>query len=311
MSTLGLRLQYSVERNFGDTLGKVLVEEMSGRRAVFAKHHRAELLAVGSTLYFGHALYCLKSDFLSAYWIRQIVKRLIFGMPTLKVWGSGFIIPRSGDIMLRLCNLDVRCVRGHLTLDALRNLGFVRDGQEIALGDPGLLFPRLLKGSVRKEHEVGVVPHYFDSAMGRKLVAALEGIGVHAHFIDVTREDAIEVVREIGSCERILSSSLHGLITADAFLIPNRHICFSDLGVAKKGFPSDAALFKFKDYFSATGRDYVPILKAEELIDEPMRCLDFVRGGDVISRDRLCELCDGLIQSFPYDVVKGWWEVDG
>lgn len=302
-----LRLHYCPERNFGDVLGKQLVESMSGRPAAFSKSIRgAELVAVGSVLYFGHSLYCLKSELPSAYGLRQLAKRLLLGEPHVKVWGSGFMFPRAGELLLRLCNLDVRCVRGLLTRDALRERGFLAPGQKVAVGDPGLLFPFLLKEQVKCECEIGVVAHYKDVEAGRALVSALRKSGADAHFIDVTQPDALGVVREIGSCATILSSSLHGLIVADAFGIPNRHVCFSDLGISSDGFSAEAALFKFRDYFSAVRRPYCPIADAKRLIEDPSLCRNLVVKGDVASGDLLEELRDGLIRSFPLAVVDDW-----
>ena len=56
----------------------------------------------------------------------------------------------------------------------------------------------------------------------------------------------MDVCRDISGCERILSSSLHGLIIADSFSIPNRRIGFYN---NLKGGD-----FKFEDYASALGR---------------------------------------------------------
>ena len=307
MSADFLRLHYCPECNFGDVLGKQLVESMSGHRAVLCGSVReAELVAVGSVFYFGHSLYCLKSDVLSFYGLRQIAKCLLLGKPCIKVWGSGFMFPRAGELLLRMCSLDVHCVRGLLTRDALVERGFLAPDQKVAVGDPGLLFPRLLKGPVRCECDIGVVAHYKDAEEGRALVTALRKSGANVRFIDVTQSDALGVVREIGSCSTILSSSLHGLIVADAFGIPNRHVCFSDLGISSDGFSAEAALFKFKDYFSAVRRPYHPIPDAKRLIEDPSLCWNLAGKNDVVSGDLLDELSDGLIRSFPLALADDW-----
>lgn len=309
MSESCVRLHYCPERNFGDALGKMLVESMSGKRIVYAKPYQAELLAVGSTLYFGYDLYCLKSDFFSATGLRQVIKRmLVAGRHPLTIWGAGFQFPRLGDVLFRIRDLDVRCVRGKLTLAALHALGFVADDQGISLGDPGLLFPCLLNGLVEKKYDIGIVPHYMDKDIGYRLSCALEKSGVRVCFVDVTSKDTLDVVRAIGSCEKILSSSLHGLVTADAFGIPNRHVCFSNLGLEGGGLASESALFKFRDYFSAARRPHEPIANAVNLISNPLRCLDLVRPTDVVSVDLLSELRTGLVQSFPGGTVTKWQE---
>jgi len=54
-----------------------------------------------------------------------------------------------------------------------------------------------------------------------------------------------DVVAEISKCEAVLSSSLHGLVVADSFGIPNRRAVASDLLTGGD--------YKFRDYYSAFG----------------------------------------------------------
>ncbi|MDD6490509.1 MAG: polysaccharide pyruvyl transferase family protein, partial [Clostridia bacterium] len=72
-------------------------------------------------------------------------------------------------------------------------------------------------------------------------------------------KDPMYVIEEIASCEFIYSSSLHGLILADGFRIPNMRVYFSS---APRG-----GTFKFDDYYSAYGLQNPPqtILKPDDL----------------------------------------------
>ena len=58
--------------------------------------------------------------------------------------------------------------------------------------------------------------------------------------------DAHAVVREIASCAHVISQSLHGLITADAYGIPNTWL--DPMGI------HGAAMLKFHDYAAGIGR---------------------------------------------------------
>jgi len=59
--------------------------------------------------------------------------------------------------------------------------------------------------------------------------------------------DPLEVVRQIGSCKRIVTSSLHGMIVADAFGIPRRVEICNKL---------DGGTFKFRDYSATIKHDF-------------------------------------------------------
>ena len=63
-------------------------------------------------------------------------------------------------------------------------------------------------------------------------------------FINV-KDDPLQVVKEIAKCRYVLSSSLHGLIVADSFHIPNMYLVFGDRLLGDG--------YKFDDYYSAYG----------------------------------------------------------
>lgn len=122
----------------------------------------------------------------------------------LIVWGAGAAWDRP-----RLGRVEVIAVRGQLTARTL--------GVDVPLGDPGILVSRLWpKPSTR--YKVGVVPHYVD-----KRDYSWADI-----VIDV-KGDPEEVIRQIGSCEVIASSSLHGLIVAQSYGIPAMRITHNDV----------------------------------------------------------------------------------
>ncbi len=149
------------------------------------------------------------------------------------VWGSGFI--RKDSRCPKLSEGNVRAVRGTLSLNKLKeHYSWLRDPP---LGDPGSLLPR--EYSRRKDpiYPFGVIPHYIDKEHPFLNYCRSQG----GLVIDVQR-DVTDVLDELFLCERILSSSLHGLIVSDAYGIANRWIKLSE-GVVGQGF-------KFHDYYS-------------------------------------------------------------
>jgi pyruvyltransferase len=118
--------------------------------------------------------------------------------PGAVVWGSGLMMGDRTD----LSHLDVRAVRGRLTASAC---GLPED---IVTGDPGSLVPELWDRP-RPAVLLGVVRHYVDEReypWADATISAAAGVD--------------EVIDFIGSCRRVASSSLHGLIVASAWGIP-------------------------------------------------------------------------------------------
>jgi hypothetical protein len=101
-------------------------------------------------------------------------------------------------------------------------------------GDPALLMPMFYTPDVERVHPLGIIPHYLHQA-------ELNTPGVK--FINVF-DDVESVCRQIASCERIVSSSLHGLILAHAYGIPAAWFELSPIG-------GDGT--KFLDYFESVG----------------------------------------------------------
>ncbi|GAA1710357.1 polysaccharide pyruvyl transferase family protein [Isoptericola hypogeus] len=209
------RWQYPKELNFGDEVTAPLLERITGRPVQHSEPGRADLVGAGSVLV-----------------------GLLKGNPPSfpAVWGSGFMRPYPGELR---DDLRVHAVRGRLSAGHFPD----ESRERIALGDPGLLAHLLVDGPVRKRYAVGVVPHYKDKA--DPAVRAMRGLSDRVRFIDVAWTPE-EVAREIAACEVVVSSSLHGMIFADALGVPNAHLRLSEsVGGAKHG------LYKYQDYFSA------------------------------------------------------------
>lgn len=139
------------------------------------------------------------------------------------------------DTKLYLSDARVFALRGKLTLSGTVGLG----GHQPVLGDPGLLASYFVR-QPRAKYDLGVVPHHRDHELYQRFS--------YGRYID-PRQPAEKVIQEIASCKRIVSSSLHGLVVADAFEIPRQAEPFL------QQLPDEGGDFKFRDYASVYDTD--------------------------------------------------------
>jgi pyruvyltransferase len=149
------------------------------------------------------------------------------------LWGCGLI---NDWLPLQSPPRRILALRGRLTRDVLTGRGIACGD---VLGDPALLLPEFVSPSPRGS-SVGVVPHYVDrdTAFARGCLA--EGLTL----LDVFDPPEVFIAR-LTACDRILSSSLHGIAIAHAYGIPAAWVELSDR-VHGDGF-------KFFDYYSSAG----------------------------------------------------------
>jgi hypothetical protein len=175
---------------------------------------------------------------------------------------------------------QVFCVRGKETFLYLKNIGIpLRD---IPLGDPGFLAPNAFKmeNVARNIYPVGLIPHYAD-ARHDSIISLSRQPGVKV--LDV-HSDPLVFLSELVQCSVIISSSLHGLIFAEAYRIPNLWIRVSDV-VFRTGF-------KFRDWNSTLRRPQVRphILGIGDKVETLSR----------MAQLHDCEVCDAsLMSAFP------------
>lgn len=142
-------------------------------------------------------------------------------------WGTGLAWNR--DVVHP--KVDIRAVRGPLTREiAIRNGCSCPE----VYGDPALLLPRYYNPIIEKKYKLGIIPHVID----HHLINPLEGSMI------INLNDSTEkVVRDLLECEKVVSSSLHGIIVADAYGIPAKWVEFSNRVLGDKT--------KFYDYFDS------------------------------------------------------------
>ncbi|WHR59290.1 polysaccharide pyruvyl transferase family protein [Acinetobacter haemolyticus] len=151
--------------------------------------------------------------------------------------GAGFISREQSESPIEFDK--VIGVRGELTAQALLKKNSKLE--LVFLGDPGLLAREVVQprinSSVSPTSSIGIIPHFMDLDKVRSLIKDCDGVKI----IDI-RDDFKSVCLQILNCDKILSSSLHGLIFSDAMNVPNNWI-----SVGNEIIGGD---FKFKDYYS-------------------------------------------------------------
>ncbi len=210
--------------NFGDVINPIVFEKFSGKKTTWVEpefYNKENYLAIGSILEFA------TSDSI--------------------VWGSGFL-RKDGKCLGR--PKKICAVRGPLTREILLKEGI--ECPEI-YGDPALLLPKIYKPKITQKYRLGVVPHYVDK--NHEWLKTIQN-DPSVKILDIQEKDPYKFIDDLLSCEKIASSSLHGVIVADAYEIPSIWIEFSD-NVKGEGF-------KFFDYFQSVHRDNEKPLKVIE-----------------------------------------------
>lgn len=201
------------KKNFGDLISPMLVAGLSGRTV--RKETQGDtgpyLIAVGSMI--------------------QTIDK-----PGAVIWGAGLLRPIEPNWQARLkANpvARVAAVRGRLTrAELIAKVGL--DVPEV-YGDPALLLPRLYSFR-RGGGGIVVCPHF----RHRPYFAGVSAPGLTV--VDVA-DPPISVIRALATADVVLSSSLHGLIVAQAYGVPW-------LWMQQDEKPLDGSDFKFRDFFS-------------------------------------------------------------
>lgn len=200
------------KQNFGDRLTYWLLNRVSQLNVQWGEKHQADAVGVGSVL-----------GLFPKDWTGAVI-------------GSGIL--RSNQ-HVDLTNNRVFGLRGPLTI---ANCTLI-PRKEFVMGDPGLLVSDLIELPA-KQHKLGLVPHWSDVELEHR-----PEFKPFNPLIIRVGDEPLEVLRQIASCEKIVSSSLHGIITADSFGIPRRVEQFA----RSKHEGGD---FKFRDYHQSLNMPY-------------------------------------------------------
>ena len=213
--------------NIGDEISPIVLNHVTGRNIIHAGLDDCDGIAIGSVFYPRKA---------------SARKR----RTPLFVWGSGTLNPRPTDFAH--LSVVMAALRGP------RTWGQIANCPDLPFGDPGLFVREIWPAAPRRAGRIGIIPHHsmIGSAQTRALMAAL-GDTV---LLDMTAPDIGGMLRQLSECSLILSSSLHGLIFADAYGIPS--LFWNEQGAENE--------WKYRDYFEGVGRPDFAGLPAETIL---------------------------------------------
>jgi pyruvyltransferase len=201
--------------------------------------------------------YCNKDDYTFNFKDSNTAKIISCGS-IMRMCNEKVIVYGSG---IRNSNQDIkkgviRIVRGPLTRKRLLEIGCYCPP---IYGDPGLLLPLYYNPTITKTHKLGIVPHHIHYTTIHKMYNDSTDIKV----INVVNKNIESVIDDILCCEKIISSSLHGLIISDAYNIPNKWVKFNN-----EIYGDDT---KFYDYFLSVHRSdttFIDCMNYKEIPDD-------------------------------------------
>lgn len=224
-------VNYSNFANFGDQLSPFITEKLSGKKAV--QYNKRGLVKIFRGL--GLKNYMVTGSILQRADINTVV------------YGVGFMYSNN---KLECKPKDVYSVRGKLSAKILENQG-IKD--PYCYGDPCLLMPLIYDNKVKTKYELGIIPHYVDKDnVNLNKFRRLDNV----KFIDVDTWEIKKFIDQVRECKFIVSSSLHGLVCADAYNIPSCWLYVSDK-VLGSGF-------KFYDYGSGIDKEINPLILRQD-----------------------------------------------
>ena len=174
--------------------------------------------------------------------IGSVLEYVVNTNPNAIVWGTGFKFAENDFTYEDLKNLDIRAVRGPKTRDILLAKGI--DCPSV-YGDPAILLSKFYTPQITpRRYKLGIIPHKDDfsnpifdqlSRSDDVIILNLKKYESWQTFIDT-----------MFSCDFIISTSLHGIIIADSYSIPNMWITVSDL--------IEGGDFKYFDYYGGVSK---------------------------------------------------------
>ena len=257
--------------NFGDVIGPWLIAEMTKKTIINIKGKQSDeaIFSVGS-----------------------IIEHIDRNYSNNIIWGSGLIQPLDDNWLikrkLKKSSIKKVCaVRGKLTQYQLKTkLGW--DVPDI-YGDPALLLPRYYQPqSTNLQKKIAICPHFSHKLFFNNLKDSEMW-----NVLDVC-EHPQKVVSKIVNSSCCISTSLHGIIVAQAYGVPW-------LWLNIRNNELIGGEFKFLDFFSVLKEENIPssIIDTKDITSENLL--------ELSKKSRLLTLnisLDDLVSVFPYNTIN-------
>jgi polysaccharide pyruvyl transferase WcaK-like protein len=232
--------------NLGDALSPIIISALSGLPIVHRHFDSSQkrLACVGTI---GHAL----------------------RNGEVHLWGTG--IDKARHPSVRSLFFYERPPKTEFRVHALRGpfsaQTFQHQGIEVpeVYGDPVWFLPSLMQPASEKRYELGVIVHLSElEALGEAAIVRREliryripqSIASDVRIITTLTQPTFgsleEKVKEITSCKRIVSTSLHGLVIAEAYQIPCAYFQIAGAGGRFIRLQNQKARIdhRFRDFYS-------------------------------------------------------------
>ena len=204
-----------IHRNFGDDLNYYFLKQIidtNKQIKFYNKNNKENYLTIGS-----------------------IISDTFVDNKTI-IWGSGIISENRGFTKKPY---KILAVRGPKTRNVLLQHNI--DCPEV-YGDPALLLPYYYYPYVQKKYKIGIIPHW--THINDEILNKFKNNDNIIIINFNTYDNWQTIIKQILSCDFIVSESLHGLIISDTYKIPNYYVSFGEL---KQDF-------KYEDYFLSIGK---------------------------------------------------------
>jgi len=206
------------DENFGDYLGPYIYQKITRKEVEFCEPEETD-----------------ENVLITVGSVMQYSKE------NVELWGTG-IVETNREIEIPN---KVHSVRGPISRKVLRDIGVPCPKK---YGDPALIIPKLYTSDLKKKYKLSIVPNWIEHGEIKDYFGELNDVNVISLRVDGKNK--------MESTEKIISTSLHGIIIAHAYGIPAVWAQLTDK-IAGDGN-------KYHDYYKSIGIEKINCIDLNE-----------------------------------------------